>query len=550
MEIRILSSMAKVFHQGVPGRYADHGAFEGLTGESVTFQAAFRSDGADNGMARLSWDGAPGGEAYLVREVPVLKPAGRARDDDYLSLEPGLYPDLLERLPQNGFIRVSESWRSVFFVFDGLAPGEYTLNIQFTGVEGEPLARTTVTLRCLDVALPPQTLKYTRWFHADSLAAYYGVPVFSEAHWDIIRKFLKATVRQGMNTVLTPIHTPPLDTAVGTERATVQLIGVSLQGGKYIFDFSLLDRWVDLCESVGIRFFEMAHLYTQWGALAAPKIMADVNGGQVRIFGWDTPATGEEYAGFLAAYLPALVRHLRARGVLDRCLFHISDEPSERDSSQYLAARKQAGQHLEGCTLMDAASHLSLYRDGVVTNPIPANDAVDEFIKAGVPDLWTYYCCGQAEGVSNSFIAMPGERTRILGVQMYRHGIKGFLQWGLNHYFSELSLVRVNPFLTTDGDGCWPAGDPFNLYPGPGGEPMESLRSMQMRAALADMRALELLESLTGREHVQELIDGLAEYEVTFRHYPRGERYILDLRERVSREITDGLTSRITDPHA
>ena len=82
-----------------------------------------------------------------------------------------------------------------------------------------------------------------------------------------------------------------------------------------------------MCLECGVEYFEMSHLFTQWGAHHAPKIMAETENGYERIFGWDTDAAGEEYRGFLSAVLPPLLDELESLGVADRCVFHISDEP-------------------------------------------------------------------------------------------------------------------------------------------------------------------------------------------------------------------------------
>ena len=98
--------------------------------------------------------------------------------------------------------------------------------------------------------------------------------------------------------ILTPQFTPPLDTAVGGERTTIQLVDVSLREGKYAFDFTKLKRWVDMCQRVGIKYFEMSHLLPSEGAVAAPKVMGVVDGEYRQLFGWDTPAVGGEYTEF------------------------------------------------------------------------------------------------------------------------------------------------------------------------------------------------------------------------------------------------------------
>ncbi|MFQ9394338.1 MAG: glycoside hydrolase domain-containing protein [Lachnospiraceae bacterium] len=88
---------------------------------------------------------------------------------------------------------------------------------------------------------------HTEWFHSDCLANYYGEEVFSEEYWRIVENFVKTAVKHRYNMLLTPIFTPPLDTAVGGERRTVQLVDVTVQAdGSYAFGFEKLDRWVEM----------------------------------------------------------------------------------------------------------------------------------------------------------------------------------------------------------------------------------------------------------------------------------------------------------------
>ncbi len=47
-------------------------------------------------------------------------------------------------------------------------------------------------------------------------------------------------VDNGINMILTPLFTPPLDTKVGGERPTVQLVDVNMDGDKYTFNFDNL----------------------------------------------------------------------------------------------------------------------------------------------------------------------------------------------------------------------------------------------------------------------------------------------------------------------
>ena len=73
--------------------------------------------------------------------------------------------------------------------------------------------------------------------------------------------------------LLTPIFTPPLDTRVGGERRTIQLVDVYKNGDNYTFNFDKLARWVNMCKRANIEYYEISHLFTQWGCKHAPKIM-------------------------------------------------------------------------------------------------------------------------------------------------------------------------------------------------------------------------------------------------------------------------------------
>lgn len=545
LELQILSPVAKVFPTAAPEACAPR--FSGLRNEVISFQLAYRPAAdapmAERGALRLEID-SPAKDFIRVRRVkcvPVRLGALPNADGNYLNGgAPGLYPDPLIDVPPHGIRAFPGLWEALWLDVrpDGRLPaGDYPIRLRLADeASGEIRGETQVQLHLIDAELPRQTLIHTKWFHCDSLADYYRVEVFSEEHWRIVENFVRCAVEHGINTLLTPTHTPPLDTRVGTYRRTVQLVDVTYVDGRYAFGFDKLRRWVDMALRCGVEYFEIAHLFTQWGACYAPQIVAQTDEGLKRIFGWDTPATGEAYAAFLDVYLPALLDELEALGVADRTIFHISDEPDAEHLSDYLAAKALVQKHLRGQKVIDALSDVSFYDSGAVEHPVPANSHIEPFLARNIPDLWTYYCCGQGVDVSNLFIAMPGARTRILGAQLYKFGIKGFLHWAFNFYYAQYSDYPINPWCDTDCDGFAQAGDGFQVYPGPDGQPVASLRLMLVQQALQDQRAMQLLESLSDRETVLKLIDEGVE-PITFSKYPRGDAYVLNLRDRINAEI-------------
>ena len=268
-----------------------------------------------------------------VEHVPVKLPAhGKANNVDYLRTTPGLYPDLLTPLNSHNRLSLSNNLESLLIEVETMVlakAGVYPIEFIFSDFNSKSfMSSVTFNLEIIDCVLPKQDLIYTQWFYCDCLMDYYGTKAFDEQHWTIIENYIKTAVKNGLNMILTPVFTPPLDTYVGGDRTTTQLVDITVNNGKYSFNFDKLKRWIELCKRVGIEYFEISHFFTQWGAAHAPKIVANVDGAEKKIFGWETEACGKEYSEFLQIFIPRLLAFLKEQGVDKNCVFHISDEPT------------------------------------------------------------------------------------------------------------------------------------------------------------------------------------------------------------------------------
>ncbi len=75
------------------------------------------------------------------------------------------------------------------------------------------------------------------------------------------------------------------------------------------------------------------------------------------------------------------------------------------------------------------------------------------------------------------------------------------------------------------------------MYPGEDGKPLNSLRLKVFYDALQDLRALQLLESLIGREKVIAILEEGPETSITFKEYPHEDAWLLNKRARINAEI-------------
>ena len=542
---KTVSSLVKVFPDEEPKKEPECTFLTALKNETVSFQAAYSCESVNNCFAKVGIL-SPLAEKIHVRNVvnvPCSYPAHAVFDDNYLRTASGMYPDLLSDLEDGQVTFTAKQWKSIWIdinVTEDTLPGKYPVKIDFSDpVSGESLCCCETAITIYDAVLPKQTLRHTEWFHGDCLADYYHTEVFSERHWEIIDNFIKTAVKRGINMILTPQFTPPLDTAKGGERTTIQLVDITVDNGVYSFDFGNLRRWVILCQNAGVQYFEMSHLFTQWGAAAAPKIMATVNGAYKQIFGWDTPAVGGAYTEFLHIYLPQLTAKLKEWGIADNTYFHISDEPTLQQFDSYCAAKDSVAAYLDGFTFMDALSSYEFYRTGAVAKPVSATNHIQAFLEHGVKNMWSYYCTSQYINVSNRFMSMPSSRNRIYGIQLFKYDIEGILHWGFNFYNTQYSLHAINPYQITDSGCAFPSGDAFLVYPKADGTPEESIRIMVQYEAMTDLRALQYLAELTSKEYVLNLIEGDLAEPVTFETYPKSDYYLIRLRNTINREIME-----------
>ena len=536
MKLILLSSLEKIMRNEAPSNKEFRG-FSMLNNEKKSFQLYIEAE-HDAVSLEIKSD-LDCVHAYTVEYIPSKFAINEKTADDYvIRSEDGYYPDLL--LPVEEDIKLENGKKTLWFEIDSedtIPAGEHVIELTVSsGAERETAALTIEVINC---PLEKQSLIFTNWFHTDCLMDEYKVGAFSDEYWRIAKSYLKTAVRHGMNCVLTPLFTPPLDTQVFGERPTVQLVDVTVSKGKYTFNFDKLIKWIDMAHACGIEYFEMSHFFTQWGAKHAPKIVATVNGKAKKIFGWKTLAVSKKYRNFLTQFSTELKAFIEKRELKDKVLIHVSDEPNKSTYHTYVPASKLIHKLFEGYKIVDALSEYKFYEEGIVTGPIVNNISVKNFI-GKVPELWTYYCTGQDhEYVSNRYFSIPSVRNRVLGYQLYKFNAVGFLHWGFNFWYTRFSRKKINPYEITDAGGSFQSGDSFVVYPGSNGAPLCSLRLKVFYDAFQDMMALQTLEKLAGREAALSILEQGLDEELTFSCYPHSDEWLLETRERINRTIKD-----------
>ncbi len=501
-----------------------------LRNERGSFQALVRT-GADACRLAVAVE-APDGVEIRVRAVDYVPmphlntetPDDEREGGDFL---PGLVPDPL--LPTSetfaGPFETNAFWVSVHVAPDA-TPGAMTLPVRVSA-EDETVAELAVQLTVREPVLPlRRDFDVTHWFYCDAIADWCRVEPWSEPFWQILRPYLRNLVAHGQNVILTPIFTPPLD---GVKRPT-QLLGVQRSGDTYQFDWSYVRRWIDEASAAGLEKFEWAHLFTQWGARSAIRVYAGHGEDGTLLWDPETPATSDTYRTLLAQLMPEWKRFIDELGLLERSLFHLSDEPHGPDQlTSYEAARGLLREVAPWMPVMDALSEVAFARRGATDLPVPLISSVPDFIAEGFAH-WAYFCCQPRGRYLNRLFDTPLAKIRMSGWLFYRTGARGFLHWGANYWYRRQTTELIDPFAVADAHAWpnWAYGDPFVLYPGLDG-PIDSLRWEVFAESLQDYALLQA----AGVDRDDKLLAPLVDYA----DFPRDPEWLRRARRLVRERV-------------
>jgi len=163
---------------------------------------------------------------------------------------------------------------------------------------------------------------------------------------------------------------------------------------------------------------------------------------------------------------------------------------------------------------------------------------MEEFVEK-CDDYWVYYTGGQLTGgCSNRIIPTTSARNRVIGLQMYVGGAKGFLHWGYNYYYDFLSNGLFNPVANPCGYNQH-AGTSYVVYPDIKGKAIPSIRMKVLYEGFNDYRALQKLESLVGREATIKFVKDTVG-EVNYKFCP-SNKLMFDFRQKLNEEISKNI---------
>jgi hypothetical protein len=413
----------------------------------------------------------------LVDYVPAVAPADPAK-------KLRRWPDVLRPLPAGGFEVPATETRTLWLtvrVPAEAAPGLYQGEISVSEAGGDRQSiPVQVTVHDLLIPNPSQwDFRVDFWQNFGCLSRRYAAPQWSDEWWVLVEVFLRDLADHGENVV-----------QVGRRHFDWTLDSK----GEWHFGFSRFDRYVELCESVGIDgLIEYLQMFDGRGNTTLHY--ADALGKQQTL---QANPGDPVFNQVWLAFGKALAEHCREKGWMERLYVCPTDEPQDVYTQPTLRRFREACKILKES---DPAHRTTVALDSLKS----ARDlapCIDRFVFKLREDVYdpklaaelrgqgklveTYICCHPDR--PNSFITSEAIEQRVIGWICWQEQFQGLLRWS---YVDWPADVWNKP----EGDGEYAPGDLFIVYPGEKG-PLASTRWERMREGFEDWEMLRAAQRM------------------------------------------------------
>ncbi|MGQ9730639.1 MAG: glycoside hydrolase domain-containing protein [Candidatus Zipacnadales bacterium] len=481
-----VDSLTKIFPDQMPVCHASEVCLDVCRNETEAFQIALLSLVDEGAQLSITVSPLTQDRNTIPSECFRIFVVGNVPAVDHLT--PGatkrLWPDILAPLDgpaQRIDVQAGET-RALWVLLavpPETEPGEYRGEIVLDSGTTPP---TRLPLRVVvhNPVLPsPQDyhLWVSFWQAPERIAQQYSLELWNEPHWSLLRTYLEDMVAHGQKLAVVTRN-------LFEWRTT--------SAGQPTFHYTLFDRYVGLCREVGMD--EGIEFYSMFDGTGDSLIAWADDTGTMHS---ETANPGDERFDFWwSAFLTDFAAHLEEKGWLQNVFICPTDEP--RDSAgvptlqrfahcaELVRAAHPAFKTTAAIDSRESARTLAPFIDRMVFKL--RNDVYDRELAAqereGGGRVEAYICCHPER--PNTFITSPNIDTRVIGWLLFRERLTGLLRWSYERW-------PPDPMSQPEGDGRYPAGDLFIVYPGPEG-PYGTPRWEILRDGFEDYELLWMLE--------------------------------------------------------
>ncbi len=312
------------------------------------------------------------------------------------------------------------------------------------------------------------------WQHPAAIARTHDVKLWSDAHFALMKPYYVMLANAGQKTITASIVNEPWGHQTYDDYPSL-IKWIKKKDGSWVYDYSLFDKYVSFVMSTGItehiNCYSMVPwkiAFTYWDdALQKEAVFTEAIG---------TPG----YNAFWKTMLVDFTRHLKSKKWFTKTYIAMDERPM-KSMQAVINLLKSIDPNWK--IALAGEYHPEIEKD--IDNYCIASkwefpkDILEKRNKQGKISTW-YTCCTEAYPNSFSF-SSPAESVWI-GWYTASKNMDGYLRWAYNSW-------TKNP-LTDTRFTAWPAGDTYQVYPGP----LSSVRFEKLIEGAQDFEKIKQLK--------------------------------------------------------
>jgi hypothetical protein len=432
-------------------------------------------------------------------------------DDYFYSCSPNtqkkspiLVADILDNL--ESFNIPANSTRPVWVTINIPAEssrGRYEGNITVTA-KGEKDRSLMIDLEVLPLQLPPPSkwvFELDLWQNPWAVARYHDVRPWSEEHMLLLKPLIQMLAEAGQKYITTTIiHHPWNGQTYDPYKSMIKWIKTN--NGSWKFDYSIFDRWIELCIECGIDKYISCYSMISFRNNNFRYYNA-ASGNYDYIYA--EPGT-PEYAQHWQPFLKDFTEHLERKGWLNKTAIAMDERPYEL-MKEIISLIHNASPKLR----INLASedwqeqlHQEVFSYSVSLGRYTKPEIIKERTTKGL--ISTFYpCC--VEPKPNTYPHSDPAESAWMGWMAAADGFSGFLRWAYNSWVEQpLYDTRYTQ---------WNAGECFLVYPGP----RSSIRFERLREGIQDYEKIRIVKEKLSHLKTDEATESLSELNLLLSNY-------------------------------
>lgn len=412
--------------------------------------------------------------------------------------------------------RVQPVWFELY-IPEAITAGKYNGKVSIYHHKGfepeEKQGEVSFTIDVKNVTLPDSSqygFYLDLWQHNSNIARKHEVSLWSDEHFNVIEKYIASLAALGQKAITVIASEIPWsgqfcyrDVLYPSNLFEYNMIRVEKStDGKLITDFSVVDRYIDLCFNYEInREIEIFGLLNIWMCEEEGFgcVIKDYSDG-IRVRYLDKCDNCYKYIDTVTeikTYIQAIEKHFLDRGLMDRVRV-TADEPS--NIQIYLERLSFLKETAPSFKYKAALNHAEFIRENqaVIEDFVPVlsavcseYDSIKEMKKNISGRICWYVCC--CPPLPNTFIRSNLLESVAIGMLTDYIGLDGFLRWNYT-VWPENPRGRLS-YRYPD----WSAGDTNFVYPGNNGAPLLSLRYKALLKGIQMFELISMLRRLNSR---------------------------------------------------